>query len=154
MATARPGIEVLRQAWERGILLCGTSAGAICWFENCSTDSFGPWLSALNDGLGFLHGSACPHYDGEVLRRPLYQQYVAKGELLSGYAMDNYVAIRWTGTDLTEVVASKPNARAWHLERTPGGFAESEIVLRYLGKEVGAGGGSRTHDLPIMSRSL
>ena len=65
--------SLLREAWERGALLCGSSAGMICWFESGVTDSFGPELAPLHDLLGFLPGSACPHYDGEERRRPLYR---------------------------------------------------------------------------------
>src|SRR5262249_32608842 len=61
---------VMREAWAEGIVLSGTSAGAICWFEDGVTDSFGPMLAQLRDGLGMLRGSFCPHYDGEVERRP------------------------------------------------------------------------------------
>ena len=68
--------EVLREAWEKGVLLTGWSAGAICWFEAAVTDSFGPQLEGMRDGLGFLPGSACPHYDGEELRRPRYEELV------------------------------------------------------------------------------
>jgi peptidase E len=59
---------ILRDAWENGVLLCGWSAGMICWFEASVTDSFGPALAGMRDGLGFLPGSACPHYDGEAPR--------------------------------------------------------------------------------------
>jgi peptidase E len=62
--------EVLRETWQEGIVLAGWSAGMICWFEAGVTDSFGPQLEGMRDGLGFLAGSACPHYDGEELRRP------------------------------------------------------------------------------------
>ena len=69
--------EILREAWEQGIVLAGSSAGMICWFEAGVTDSFGPQLDGMRDGLGFLPGSACPHYDGEERRRPVYQELVA-----------------------------------------------------------------------------
>jgi peptidase E len=88
---------ILREAWERGIVLCGSSAGANCWFEACSTDSFGPGLTALKDGLGFLPGSFCPHYDGGVTAVPPWKRFITSGDLPSGYAVDNYTAIRWTG---------------------------------------------------------
>ena len=71
--------EILREAWEHGIVLAGSSAGMICWFEAGVTDSFGPQLEGMRDGLGFLAGSACPHYDGEERRRPVYQELVAGG---------------------------------------------------------------------------
>ena len=68
----------LRRAWEAGVVLCGLSAGANCWFEGCSTDSFGTGLAPMTDGLGFLRGSFCPHYDGEPLRRPTFTRWVAE----------------------------------------------------------------------------
>ena len=67
------GIDAaLRDAWERGAALGGVSAGANCWFEACVTDSFSAELDGLDDGLGFLAGSYCPHFDGEERRRPVY----------------------------------------------------------------------------------
>ena len=71
--------RILREAWERGVVLFGASAGMICWFEAGVTDSFGPQLDGMRDGLGFLAGSACPHYDGEALRRPRYRELVDGG---------------------------------------------------------------------------
>ena len=73
------GIDALmREAWENGVVLWGASAGMICWFEHGVTDSFGPQLDAM-DCLGFLPGSACPHYDGEAQRRPRYRELVDDG---------------------------------------------------------------------------
>ena len=66
---------ILREAWESGVVLAGGSAGANCWFEASTTDSFGP-LAALPDGLGLLAGSFCPHYADEPGRRPLYHELV------------------------------------------------------------------------------
>jgi len=70
---------VLREAWSEGIVLGGPSAGANCWFEASITDSFGPALAGLADGLGLLSGSFCPHYDGEVQRRPTYTRLIRRG---------------------------------------------------------------------------
>jgi dipeptidase E len=107
--------DVLREAWESGILLCGWSAGMICWFEAGVTDSFGPQLDAIRDGLGFLPGSACPHYDGEERRRPVYQRLVAEG-FPAGYAADDAAALHFVGTELHEVVAAAEGARAYRVE--------------------------------------
>jgi peptidase E len=96
---------ILREAWESGVLLCGWSAGMICWFEAGVTDSFGPQLAGLRDGLGFLAGSACPHFDGEDLRRPVYTQLVAGG-FPAGIALDDAAGAHYVGTELNEVVAS------------------------------------------------
>jgi peptidase E len=126
------GLDViLREAWERGIVLCGSSAGANCWHESSTTDSFGLTLTPLLDGLGFVPGSFCPHYDVEVQRRPLYQKAVAEGALPDGIAADNCVAVHYKGTDVAEIIASKPTARAWRLTKTADGFSETEIVPRY-----------------------
>ncbi len=76
--------RVLREAWEAGVVLTGSSAGMICWFESGVTDSFGPQLAAIHDGLGLLPGSCCPHYDDEELRRPVYRGLVDRGELPAG----------------------------------------------------------------------
>jgi dipeptidase E len=119
--------RVLREAWESDVLLTGWSAGAICWFEAAVTDSFGPQLEGMRDGLGFLPGSACPHYDGEELRRPRYGELVRNG-FPPGIAIDDDVAVRYEGTNLTEVVTSREGARAYRV----GVEAEEPIEARLL----------------------
>lgn len=86
---------LLLEAHARGAVLAGVSAGMNCWFEASTTDSFGPELAPLNDGLGLLAGSACPHYDGEPQRRPLYRRLVAEGVLPPGYAADDGAALHF-----------------------------------------------------------
>jgi peptidase E len=113
--------EILREAWQQGILLTGWSAGMICWFEHGVTDSFGPELAPM-ECLGFLPGSACPHYDGEERRRPVYTQLVADG-LPAGIAADDDVALHYVGTELREVVTSRDGAAAYRIE------PESELML-------------------------
>ncbi|HEX4897978.1 MAG TPA: peptidase E [Candidatus Limnocylindrales bacterium] len=127
------GVDVaLRQAWRAGVILAGPSAGAVCWFEAGTTDSFGPEIGPLNDGLGFLPGSFCPHYDSESSRRPRYEELVASGDLPAGYAADDGVGLVFSGTTLSEVVAAMPESRAFRLERTPGGVEETSIKPRLL----------------------
>jgi peptidase E len=101
---------VLREAWEAGVLLAGWSAGMICWFEAGLTDSFGPQLEPLHDGLGFLPGSACPHFDSEPRRRPLFTELVGSGVLAPGYAADDGVGLLFEGTELREVVSTRDGA--------------------------------------------
>jgi dipeptidase E len=105
--------EILRRAWEAGVLLAGWSAGMICWFEQGVTDSFGPELAPM-ECLGLLPGSACPHYDGEEQRRPVYTRLVAEG-LASGVAADDDVALHYVGTELREVVSSREGAAAYRV---------------------------------------
>jgi peptidase E len=105
---------ILREAWEARIVLAGWSAGMICWFEAGVTDSFGPQLEGMRDGLGFLPGSACPHYDGEGERRPVYSRLVREG-FPSGVAADDCVALRFDGTELAESVTSRDGSRAYRV---------------------------------------
>ena len=105
--------EVLREAWTQGVLLTGWSAGMICWFEHGVTDSFGPELAPM-DCLGFLPGSACPHYDGEERRRPVYTQLVRDG-FPAGIAADDDVGVHFVGSELREVVTSREGATAYRV---------------------------------------
>ena len=108
--------ELLREAWEKGVVLFGVSAGMICWFEAVVTDSFGLQLEGLRDGLGFLSGSACPHYDGEERRRPRYRELVDSG-FPEGIAAEDGVGLHYVGTELREVVTCRPGATAFRVTR-------------------------------------
>jgi peptidase E len=125
--------SILREALDGGVVLCGVSAGMNCWFEASTTDSFGPELAPLHDGLGFVAGSACPHYDGEAQRRPLYHRLIADG-FPAGFAADEGAALHFDAAGgLVEAVASRENARAYRLERGPdGGAVERPLPTRYL----------------------
>jgi peptidase E len=124
--------RALKDAWERGVILAGPSAGAVCWFEAGTTDSFGPEIGALRDGMRFLKGSFCPHYDSESLRRPRYEQLVGSGSLPDGYAADDSVGLLFAGRELAEVVAVLPETRAFRVERTRGGVEETPIRPKIL----------------------
>jgi dipeptidase E len=126
------GMDVaLREAWESGIVLFGASAGMICWFECSVTDSFGPALAGLNDGLGFLPGSACPHYNGEERRRPVYQQLVANG-FPGGLAVDEFAGAHFEGTSQMEVVTEVEGHDAYRVELVDGQVRETRIPGRLL----------------------
>jgi dipeptidase E len=110
------GVDLaLREVWERGGVLGGWSAGGNCWFEDSVTDSFGPSLRPLGDGLGFLTGSFCPHYDGEPERRPTYTRLVGDGVLAAGYAADDDAGFHFVGTELREVVSQREGARGYRV---------------------------------------
>jgi peptidase E len=127
------GVDVaLREAWESGIVLCGGSAGMICWFECSVTDSFGTGLAPLRDGLGFLPGSACPHYDSEEGRRPIYRQLVASG-FPGGFAADDFVGLYFEGTALKEAVTEVDGRCGYSVELVGGEVRETPIPTRYLG---------------------
>lgn len=126
-------VAELRWAWqERGTILCGISAGMVCWFESAVTDSFGP-LDALPDGLGFLPGSACPHYDNDTRRRPTYHRLLQDGTLSDGYAADDGAALVFHGTALHEVVSERESARGYRVELAASGeVTERALAVRSL----------------------
>ena len=119
--------RVLREAWEAGVVLTGWSAGMICWFEAGVTDSFGPQLEGLRDGLGFLPGSACPHYDGEEQRRPVYQRLVHDG-FPPGLALDDDAGAHYVGTTLKRVLATTPAATGYLVAHTGEQRLEAERI--------------------------
>jgi peptidase E len=102
--------EALRDVWLKGGVLGGWSAGGICWFDDGLTDSFGPQLQPLGDGLGILVGSFCPHFDVEPRRRSLFRQLILDGTLPAGLAADDDAALVFKGTELREVVAQRAGA--------------------------------------------
>lgn len=103
---------ILKKAWEQGTVLAGVSAGSICWFEEGVTDSYGEGLEPIKC-LGILKGSNCPHYDGESDRRPSYHELVAEGKMKSGIATDDGVALHYIDQELSKIVSSRPNAKAY-----------------------------------------
>jgi peptidase E len=126
--------QILRKAWQAGIVLAGSSAGGICWFEGGTTDSFGVKLRPFNDGLGMLAGSFCPHYNSEPERRPLYHRLVAEGALPGGLACDDGAAAHYIDDAVAEMVADRPDAAAFRVEQDgAGGFTETELDVRFLG---------------------
>jgi dipeptidase E len=124
--------RALRAAWNAGVVMAGISAGAICWFETGVTDSFGMPFRALNDGLGFVRGACCPHYDGEKERRPALMRLIKHG-FPSTLALDDGAAAHFVGTRLKEVVSSRPKARAMRVALKRGLVVETTIPVRYLG---------------------
>ncbi len=124
--------RLLRREWRKGKILCGVSAGMLCWFEGGITDSFGDHRY-YPDGLGFLKGSASPHYHGEANRVPIYRKAIADGTAPAGYAADDGCALHFVGTKLKEAVSSRPEAGAYRLTRHRGKAVETAIPVRYLG---------------------
>lgn len=144
--------SILCEAWQGGTILCGWSAGGLCWFEGGSTDSFGRDLSPIDNCLGFLPGSFCPHYDSEERRRDTYHQFVAEG-LPGGWALDNGTALhfggnpnrpgmpngeepgyrgRLDGPQLRGIVSAKPGAMIYRVEKVDGEVRETTVEPELL----------------------
>ena len=118
------GIDlILRQAWDRGIVLGGASAGSLCWFEEGTTDSRPKELSTVQ-GLGFLKGSHSPHYDAEPGRRPLYQKLVGSGQMKPGYACDNDAGIYFEDNTVKRVVSTRAAAKVYYVSVEGGQVVE------------------------------
>lgn len=124
-------VEILREAWESGIVLTGVSAGAICWFEQGLTDSFSGRLRPLSC-LGFLPGSCCPHFDGEAQRRPSYHQLLADGEIAAGVAIEDWTGVHYIGSDIHKVISSKRGARAYSMRAVDGAVQEAPLPTEWL----------------------
>jgi dipeptidase E len=123
--------EILREAWESGIVLAGVSAGAICWFEQGITDSFADQLRVL-DCLGFLPGSCCPHYNGEAERRPAYQRLLHSGAIAPGFAIDDGAAIHFRNNQVHRVVASRKGVTAYRVHATGAEVQEESLPVEHL----------------------
>ena len=123
------GVEVaLRRAYRSGTILTGWSAGCICWFEAGITDSFTLELGPLRDGLQLLKGSACPHYDSQERRRPVYAREIAAG-LAPGIALDDAVVARYEDERLIEIVSAKSSGRAFRVDAS----GEHPLPVRPIG---------------------
>lgn len=107
--------EILSRAWQGGVVLAGGSAGALCWMSGGTTQSFGPEISVLTDGLGFLPQSLAVHYDSDAARRPAYHRGIVSGELPAGFAIDEGVGLVFSGTELTDVVTETAGQRAFEV---------------------------------------
>jgi dipeptidase E len=123
--------EVLAECWRRGTVLCGLSAGSLCWFEDAVSAFHGEPTSVR--GLGLLPLSNCVHYDGEPARREAYRAAVGRGEVRAGYAADDGVALHFIGTDLARVVASRRDRAAYRVESVEGEAMEVAIEPDWLG---------------------
>ena len=115
--------EAMRAAWAAGVVLTGVSAGSICWHVGGTTDSFGPDLRPITDGLALVPFSNGVHYDSEAQRRPLFQGLIADGVLPPGYATDDGVGVLYRGTEFAGAFSEKPGKSAYRVDRGADGQA-------------------------------
>ncbi|NYI92547.1 peptidase E [Amycolatopsis endophytica] len=125
---------VMREAWQAGVVLTGVSAGSICWHAGGTTDSFGPELRPVTNGLALLPWSNGVHYDSEPARRPLFQSLIADGTLPTGYATDDGAGLLYRGTAMAGALAERAGAGAYRVARGPDGTAtEERLDVRRVG---------------------
>jgi dipeptidase E len=125
---------MLREAYEAGVILCGLSAGSLCWFAEAVSGYHGEVNRV--PALGFVRHSNAVHY-GDGDRRGAFHRHLLDG-MPAGYAGEDGAALRFVGDELVEVVASRPEARAYKLELRGRQVLETRLATRYLGAEVPA----------------
>jgi dipeptidase E len=126
------GIDaILREAWEAGVVLCGLSAGSLCWFAEAVTGFHGP--PKRLEGLGLLPFSNCVHYERKSDRRESYHRFLREG-MRPGYAAEDGAALHFIGEELSRVVASRPEARGYRLDVSGQRVMEMRIATTYLGE--------------------
>ncbi|MDU0315103.1 peptidase E [Phycicoccus sp. M110.8] len=123
---------VFRRVWEAGVVLSGVSAGSICWYLGGTTDSFGPELRAVTNGLGFLPYGNGVHYDSEGRRRPLVHRLVADGTLPTTHCTDDGVGLVYRGTELVEAVTEADGKGAYIVTRDGDEAREERLEPRRL----------------------
>jgi peptidase E len=123
---------ILRECWEAGVVLAGVSAGSLCWHVGGTTDSFGPTLQPVTNGLGFLPYSNSPHHDTEPQRRPMIRQLIAQGALPDGYATENGTGLIYFGTELHDAFTEVPGKKAYSLVRHGDTVIETALATRLI----------------------
>ncbi len=125
--------EAMTEAWHRGAVLAGVSAGSLCWHVGGPTDSFGAELQAVTNGLGLLPYGNGVHYDSEEQRRPLLHSLVGEEVLPLSYATDDRVGILYEGIEPIEVVVDVDVApdgpAAYRVERTGDVVEEARLPV-------------------------
>jgi peptidase E len=128
--------KILRRVWAAGVVLGGVSAGSICWYDGGTTDSFGPELQAVTNGLGFLPYGNGVHYDSEDRRRPLVHRLVADGTLGTTHCTDDGVGMLYRGTEFVEAVSEQAGKGAYVVRREGHSAVEERLETRLLGKSA------------------
>ncbi|MFI4993138.1 MAG: Type 1 glutamine amidotransferase-like domain-containing protein [Solirubrobacterales bacterium] len=139
--------EILRKAWRKGIVLCGPSAGSLCWFDEALSAFHGAPRSVR--GLGLLPYSNCVHYDAEPERRAEYHRFVGDG-MRAGFAVQDGVAPPFRRTLLKWVASPRPGGCAYRVEHAADGVVETPLKVSYL-DDGGTGGGVASW--PVSDRS-
>jgi peptidase E len=121
--------EILKQAYQAGVILAGISAGANCWFEACTTDSIPGELRMLSC-LGLLPGSFSPHYDGEVERRPTLHRLLQSGAIPPGLAADNSAGVHFVDEHLQQAICWQPGAQVYQVCFRDGEIIEEALEMK------------------------
>ena len=122
--------EILREAWAAGVILCGLSAGSLCWFQEAVSGFHG--APQRLEGLGLLPFSNCVHYEPGSKRRESYHRFLREG-MIAGYAAEDGAALHFSGQELSRVISSRPEAHGYRLDVSGQRVVEMKIATTYLG---------------------
>jgi dipeptidase E len=142
--------RLLVQAWQRGTVLAGLSAGAMCWFAGGVSRSSGPPEPIT--GLGLLEGSLTVHADGEPERLPVWLASVRDGTLPGGWALDDGVGLLFAGQRLQRVVSSRPGAGALRVDLLAGELVRHRLEPELLGEQTDGALGGYDEDVQELRR--
>jgi dipeptidase E len=123
--------KLLRQAYDKGTILAGVSAGFACWFQEFITDSVPNRLTKL-EGLGFITGSCCPHYNSQAGRKKVYFDIINNDKMIGGYAVDDGVGLHFINGKLKNTISSRKKANAYHLNKKSNKLQVEIIEPNYL----------------------
>jgi aminopeptidase N len=123
--------KLLLKAYNKGKILCGVSAGTICWFEQGITDSWASNLNAMNC-LGFLPGMACPHYQEEKDRRPSVHDMLKNEKCKPGWAIDGGAAVHFKNGEYFRSLQFYPDSFAYHVSSKSGNIIEDRQSMNIL----------------------
>ena len=117
---------ILKNAYEKGIIMSGVSAGAICWFDKGITDSWSDHQATL-DCLGFVKGICCPHYDEEPERIPYVKKSLLSEDFKSCLAIEGYAALHLVD-DIPKFSVSFKSGTNCHNVKNINGSIAHEII--------------------------
>ena len=127
------GIDaILREAYERGTILSGGSAGSVCWFDQCITDSLPEDLTVMNC-LGILPYSNCPHYLSSE-RRSRYAKFIMNDEIKAGYAADDFAGLHFVNGELARCISTRLSSKCYSVSKSNEKLAHQKLKTFFLGE--------------------
>lgn len=122
--------RILRDAYENGTVLSGGSAGSVCWFDQCITDSIPGSLTVMNC-LGIIPHSNCPHFASQS-RRNSYAKYIMSEEIKAGYAADDFAGIHFIDGEFHRAISGRPYAKVYKCAKVDGQYVQKRLKTKWL----------------------
>lgn len=123
--------DMLREAYNNGTVLSGGSAGSVCWFDQCITDSIPGSLTVMSS-TGILPYSNCPHF-ASPSRRAAYARFVKAGKIVGGYGNDDYAGLHFVDGELFRTVSNRPYAYGWKVSMQNDRLEMKRLKTNWLG---------------------